>query len=63
MGNTYMNEMEMEALENRMNGMSREEQIFAVQCIDFDILLDEVRRKGLEAIDFKKEMTEMVLHR
>jgi hypothetical protein len=58
-----MNEMEMEALENRMNGMSREEQIFAVQFIDFDILLDEVRRKGLEAIDFKKDMTEMVLHR
>ena len=35
MGNTFLTEVEMEALENRMNGMSPQEQVFAVQFIVF----------------------------
>ena len=37
MGNTFMNEAEMEALENRMKGMSQEEQKVAIQFFDTDM--------------------------
>ena len=40
MGNTYLSEAEMNALENKMNGMSPEEQKYAVCFIDTDILWD-----------------------
>ena len=59
MGNTYMNEMEMEALENRMNGMSMEEQIFAVGFIDTDILWDELRKRETRERNFEKAMKDM----
>ena len=59
MSNTYMNEMEMEALENRMNGMSMEEQIFAVGFIDTDILWDELRKRETRERNFEKAMKDM----
>ena len=59
MGNTYMNEMEMEALENRMNGMSMEEQIFAVGFIDTDILWDELRKRETRERNFEKAMKDL----
>ena len=59
MGNTYLNEMEMEALENRMNGMSMEEQIFAVGFIDTDILWDELRKRETRERNFEKAMKDM----
>ena len=59
MGNTYMNEMEMEALANRMNGMTMEEQIFAVGFIDTDILWDELRKRETRERNFEKAMKDM----
>ena len=56
---TYMNEMEMEALENRMNGMSMEEQVFAVGFIDTDILWDELRKRETRERNFEKAMRDM----
>ena len=60
MGNTFLTEVEMEALENRMNGMSPQEQVFAVQFIDTDILWDELRKRETEERTFQKEMTKFV---
>ena len=60
MGNTFLTEVEMEALENRMNGMSPQEQVFAVQFIDTDILWDELRKRETEERTFQKEMTKLV---
>ena len=56
MGNTFLTEVEMEALENRMNGMSPQEQVFAVQFIDTDILWDELRNSILIQLFPKKQM-------
>lgn len=60
MSNTHLTEAEMEALENRMNGMSPQEQNFAVQFIDTDILWDELRKRETEERTFQKEMTKFV---
>ena len=60
MSNTNLTEAEMEALENRMNGMSPQEQNFAVQFIDTDILWDELRKRETEERTFQKEMTKFV---
>ena len=45
MSNTVMCEAEMEALKNKMLGMSKEEQVLAVSFIDTDILWDELRKR------------------
>lgn len=60
MSNTHLTEVEMEALENRMNGMSPQEQIFAVQFIDTDILWDELRKRETEERNFQHTMTKLV---
>ena len=60
MSNTHLTEAEMEALENRMNGMSPQEQIFAVQFIDTDILWDELRKRETEERNFQHAMTKLV---
>ena len=60
MSNTVMCEAEMEALENKMNGMSPQEQAFAVQFIDTDILWDELRKRETEERNFQKTMTNLV---
>lgn len=60
MGNAFLNEAEMEALENKMNGMSQQEQIFAVQFIDTDILWDELRKRETRERNFEKAMKDMV---
>lgn len=60
MSNTHLTEAEMEALENRMNGMSPQEQNFAVKFIDTDILWDELRKRETEERTFQKEMTKFV---
>ena len=61
MGNTYLNEAEMNALENKMNGMSPQEQVFAVQFIDTDILWDELRKRETRERNFEKAMKDMVM--
>ena len=61
MGNTYLNEAEMEALENKMNGMSPQEQVFAVQFIDTDILWDELRKRETRERNFEKAMKDLVM--
>lgn len=59
MSNTHLTEAEMEALENRMNGMSPQEQLFAVQLIDTDILWDELRNRETRERNFEKAMKDM----
>ena len=59
MGNTYMNEMEMEALANRMNGMSIEEQRYAVCFFDTDILWDELRKRETRERNFEIAMKDL----
>lgn len=59
MSNTHLTEAEMEALENRMNGMSQQEQIFAVGFIDTDILWDELRKRETRERNFEKAMKDM----
>ena len=59
MSNTHLTEAEMEALENRMNGMSPQEQNFAVQFIDTDILWDELRKRETRERNFEKAMKDM----
>ena len=63
MGNTFMNEIERERLENRISGMSPEEQSFAVGFIDTDILWDELRKRETRERNFEKAMKEMVMNR
>lgn len=60
MSNTNMTEVEIEALKNRISGMSKEEQILAVSYIDTDILWDELRRRELEEREFQRAMTNLV---
>ena len=60
MSNTNMTEVELEALKNRISGMSKEEQILAVSYIDTDILWDELRRRELEEREFQRAMTNLV---
>lgn len=60
MSNTVMCEAEMEALENKMNVMSPQEQAFAVQFIDTDILWDELRKRETEERKFQNTMTKLV---
>ena len=60
MSNTHLTEAEMEALENRMNGMSLQEQLFAVQLIDTDILWDELRKRETRERNFEKAMKDLV---
>ena len=60
MSNTHLTEAEMEALENRMNGMSQQEQIFAVGFIDTDILWDELRKRETRERNFEKAMKDLV---
>lgn len=62
MGNANMSGAEMEALENKMNGMSPEEQAFAVGFIDTDILWDELRKRETRERNFEKAMKEMVMN-
>lgn len=59
MSNTHLTEAEMEALENRMNGMSPQEQLFAVQFIDTDVLWDELRNRETRERNFEKAMKDM----
>ena len=59
MSNTHLTEAEMEALENKMNGMSPQEQLFAVQFIDTDILWDELRNRETRERNFEKAMKDM----
>lgn len=59
MSNTHLTEAEMEALENKMNGMSPQEQLFAVQFIDTDILWDELRSRETRERNFEKAMKDM----
>ena len=60
MSNTHLTEAEMEALENRINGMSLQEQLFAVQLIDTDILWDELRKRETRERNFEKAMKDLV---
>ena len=60
MSNTQLTEAEMEALENKMNGMSPQEQLFAVQFIDTDILWDELRNRETRERNFEKAMKDLV---
>ena len=60
MGNTYLSEAEMEALENKMNGMSPQEQAVAVGFIDTDILWDELRKRETRERNFEKAMKDLV---
>ena len=59
MSNTKLSEAEMEALENKMNGMSPQEQLFAVQFIDTDVLWDELRNRETRERNFEKAMKDM----
>ena len=59
MGNTYLSEAEIEALENKMNGMSLKEQAVAACFIDTDILWDELRRRETRERNFEKAMKDM----
>ena len=43
--------------------MSPEEQMVAAGKIDIDILWDVLRERATVAINFKKQMTEMVMNR
>lgn len=61
MGNTFMNEAEMEALENRIKGMSQEEQKVAIKFFDTDILWDELRKRETRERNFEKAMKDMVM--
>lgn len=60
MSNTHLNEAEMEALKNKMLGMSKEEQMLAVSFIDTDILWDELRKRETEEREFQEAMTKLV---
>lgn len=60
MSNTVMCEAEMEALKNKMLGMSKEEQVLAVSFIDTDILWDELRKRETEERNFQNTMTKLV---
>lgn len=62
MGNTYLNEAEMEAIANKIIGMSQEEQIFAAGFIDTDILWDELRKRETRERNFEKAMKDMVMN-
>ena len=62
MGNTFMNEIERERLENRISGMSPEEQKYAVGFIDTDVLWDELRKRETRERNFEKAMKAMVMN-
>lgn len=58
-----MEGFERERFEDRINGMSAEEQAVAVSMIDTDLLWDELRRRETETRIFKKKMEEFVCKR
>ena len=60
MGNTFLTEAEMDALKNKMLGMSHDEQVVAVGFIDTDILWDELRKRETEERNFQNTMTKIV---
>ena len=58
-----MKSFERERFEERINGMSPEEQVVAVTMIDTDLLWDELRRRETEERAFKKRMEDFVYNR
>lgn len=55
-----MVDYERERLEDRITGMSPEEQAVAVTLIDTDLLWDELRKREIEEREFQKAMTKIV---
>lgn len=55
-----MNDFERERFEDRICGMSPEEQAVAVTMIDTDVLWDELRKRETEARIFRQRMEDFV---
>lgn len=55
-----MIDYERERFEDRINGMSPEEQAVAVTLIDTDVLWDELRKRETEARCFRQKMEDFI---